>query len=98
MENVKMEWRCLINVIPIPNSIIMRGEIDISPISERFLLLRTVIYAGIAERNGGEFIIANLDKYNYPPDKEGKIVLQFQMTFPDRKNLDKFMQEISLLK
>lgn len=97
MEGIIMSWQCLVNTIPVPNSIIMVGEIDEGPISKKLLILRSLLYIEVGQRNLGNFMYAKPDKFNYPDAKPKKIVLQFQMTFPKRENLEKFIKEISLL-
>lgn len=95
MEMLFMQWRCLKNALPIPNSIIMIGEIDEGQQAENLILCRTLYYLQIAEFYGGALVIGEPDEFNYPDAKKGKIVLQFHMAFQDEENMKGFIEEIS---
>ena len=97
MEEISMSWRCLIDTLPFSNAIIMIGEIDESPVSMQMLMARALLYMQVAEKNMGTYIQAQPECFNFPPAKKGKIVLQFQVLFPDRNQLEKFKKELSLL-
>ena len=97
MEEIYMSWRCLIDTLPFSNAIIMIGEIDESPVSMQVLMTRALLYMEVAEKNLGVFIQAQPECYNYPEAKAKKIVLQFNVLFPGREQIEKFKKELSLL-
>lgn len=97
MENISMSWRYLIDTLPFSNAIIMIGEIDESPVSMQILMARALLYIKVAETNFGVFIAAQQERFNYPTAKKGKIVLQFQVLFPNKEQFEKFKNQISLL-
>ena len=97
MEEISMSWRCLIDTLPFSNAIIMIGEIDESPVSMQVLMARALLYMQVAEENLGRYIQIQPECHNYPPAKKGKIVLQFHVLFPDKKQFEKFKKELSLL-
>lgn len=97
MEEIMMSWRCLIDTLPFSNAIIMIGEIDESPISMQLVMARALLYMKVAEENLGRYIQVQPECYNYPEAKKGKIVVKFHVLFPDKKQLEKFKKELSLL-
>jgi len=97
MEEIMMTWRCLIDTLPFSNAIAMVGEIDESPVSMQVLLTKALLYMELAEKNLGTYIQAQPEHFNYPEAKKGKIVLQFFILFPDKKQYEKFKKELSLL-
>lgn len=92
---LQMNWKLLRDTMPLPNSIMMVGDIDYSSSSKDILILQAVYYIEVAMEYQGMLVWANKDKYNYPQGEKDKIVLQFQMIFPNGNQMEEFIKEVS---
>ena len=96
MEELRKNWQVYTDTLPLPNSIVMVGEIaEDEPMAQETLVLDSAYFIELAVQNDGRVILLELDIVNYPQSKQGKIVVQFQLNFPRIRSFKKFIRLIS---